>query len=172
MNMRFARRLLFATAAAVLMLSCSVGGRPTADVSTVMVGGADQQTNLLGECAKPYISVGAPGTGSVIGRSTAERAAGAMGVRGSADIAMLRNVTIGTRNDAAPTVANAQRDSSGVAVIDRPAWVMVFRNQSVPTPGGPLVRASNAAPPRPLTVLGAVVDATSGELLRGWGCVR
>jgi len=93
-------------------------------------------------------------------------------VQGEAAIAVLTTVTIGTRTGSVATAAEALVDGRGALIVDRPAWVFVFRNQTVRMPSaGPYVPgAARASPPPPISVLASVVDAQTGDFLRGWGC--
>src|ERR1700687_611851 len=175
MSTKFARLIYLAIASGLLSISCtafSSNTPPTLDAPQPAEAfvAAVQQAVPLAELARPCIAIGSPAQTPAVARSSAEEAAGTIGLRGSADIAFLANVTIGTQNGRPATVANAQRDSQGAAIVDRPAWVLVYRHQNVRTPSGP-IRGTEPAP-RPVTVLAAIVDAQSGSLLRGWGCGR
>jgi hypothetical protein len=126
----------------------------------------------LGECARPDVALGTALQGSPVDRASAQRASARIGVRGDAAIALLTTVTIGTRTGSIATTADALVDGRGAAIVDRPAWVLVFRNQAVrmPSNGVYLPGASKAGPPPSMSVLATIVDAQTGDFLRGWGC--
>jgi hypothetical protein len=129
------------------------------------------QPAALGECARPDIVLGTPLQTSPVDRASAVKASGAMGIRGDAATALLTTVTIGTRTGALATPAEALLDGRGAAIVDRPAWVLVFTNQAVRTPsGGVYVPGVAPAPQRMQSVLASIVDAETGKFLRGWGC--
>ena len=126
----------------------------------------------LAECDRPEIVLGPAPATSAISRTAAEMASGAAGARGPADVALLTTVTVGTQTGHIATPANALRDLAGAPIINRPAWVFVFRNQAVKIPGGmaPISRQATAPSPKVVAVLATVVDAQTGTFLRGWGC--
>ena len=125
----------------------------------------------LGECTRPDIVLGSPLQSSPVDRVAALKASGAIGVRGHAAIALLTTVTIGTRTGSIATPAEALVDGRGRAIVDRPAWVFVFKNQTVRMPsGGVYVPGVTRSSPHTQSVLATIVDAETGQFLRGWGC--
>jgi hypothetical protein len=129
-------------------------------------------TAPLAECDRPDIVLGPAPATSVVSQATAETASGAAGIRGPADVALLATVTIGTETGHAATPTNALRDLMGAPIVSRPAWVFVFRHQTVKMPGGiaPIARRGTIPTPGPISVLATVIDAQTGTFLRGWGC--
>ena len=175
MKIRVVRMLFVAIFPALVATGCAVAAASQpAPIAVGHVGSAEavaQAAAPLAECQRPDAVLGATPTATAVDRGQAETAAGAIGVRGRADIALLTTVTLGPVGGSVPTAANALRDGNGLPIVARPAWVMVFRNQSVRTPTGYWPGAlSRPAPPQ--TVLAAIVDAQSGTFLRGWGCDR
>lgn len=175
MNGRFARAVLATVTFGLLAASCAAASAEPgveAKVPGPRVAAA-QQAAPLAECDRPDIVLGSPllSVASGVDRAMAQRASGAIGVRGPADIALLTTVTIGTDPRRAATPADALVDRRGVAIVSRPAWVLVFRNQTVRAPsGGVFVPGAAPSSPRPVSVLASVVDAYTGDFLRGWGC--
>jgi hypothetical protein len=171
MNSRIARLVLIALAFGLLATSCSIAA--ASDQTTTAAGptaASGSQPALLEECDRPDIALGTAPTATTVTRTSAEAVSGAAGVRGPADIAVLTTVTVGTQTGQPATSTNALRDARGVPVVSRAAWVLVFRNQVVRTPGGIPPKGTAVVPPRPLSVLATVVDAQTGDFLRGWGC--
>jgi hypothetical protein len=175
------RGLLGGIVAAMLIASCSAAAASQGGAQLV---GANKATNdgvasvvdsslqgVLAECDRPDVQLGAPLTNSGVDRSRAEVASRGIGAKGSADVAVLTTVTVGTRMGQPPIPAEALRDATGAPIVDRPAWVLVFRNQRAKTPSI-YYPGLTFSPPPPVTVLASVVDARTGTFLRGWGCAR
>jgi len=172
MNGRITRALL-AVAVGVTSASCvTVSAAERPDGALGQTAESAVSSAALGECARPDVVFGATVRSSPVDLAAAQRAAARIGVRGDASLALLSTVTIGTRTGSVATTADALVDGRGTPIIDRPAWILVFRNQSVRMPSnGPfLPGAVRGAPPPSMSVLAAVVDAQTGDFLRGWGC--
>ena len=166
-------RALLALAITVFAAGCTAAAakEPSEDNGT----GAppfSTQTAALGECARPDIVLGTPLQASAVDQAAAQVASGRIGVRGPASVAVLMTVTVGTRTGAVATPGDALVDAQGLAIVDRPAWVMVFKNQAVrmPSNGVYVPGAVQAGPPPTMSVLATVIDAQTGSFLRGWGC--
>lgn len=92
MSTKFARLIYLAIASGLLSISCaafSSNTPPTLDAPQPAEAfvAAVQQAVPLAECARPDIAIGSPVQTAVVARSSAEEAAGTIGLRGSADIA-------------------------------------------------------------------------------------
>lgn len=136
--------------------------------AVAVVVGARATTNAaiteLGECARASLEL-APALDAPISREQAERQSGAVGARGVASASLLGHVTLGIADERPPV--EVLPDMQGVPIKDRLAWVLVFRGQSIARPGGPSIASE---PPRPITTLLTVVDASTGKFLAGWSC--
>jgi hypothetical protein len=112
-----------------------------------------------------------PSANSAITQSQAEHEALGIGARGPASLATLARVTIVVALEPAVQV---KRDLSGQPIMDRPAWVLVFRNQHITLPGGAIpARLGAPAPPRKphvATTVATIIDAESGRFIYGWNC--
>jgi hypothetical protein len=129
------------------------------------------ESATLAECARPDVVLGTALKASPVDRAAAQRASGVIGVRGDPAIAVLTTVTLGTRTGSVATAAEALVDGRGAPIVERPAWVFVFRNQAVRAPsGGGYIPGVPRVSPRLQSVLASVVDAQTGQFLRGWGC--
>lgn len=129
------------------------------------------ESSSPGECTGPDIVLGRTLQSSIVDRASALKASGAIGVRGDATIALLTTVTVGTRTGSIAIPAEALVDGRGRAIVDRPAWFFVFKNQAVRMPsGGVHVPGVARSSPPVQSVLASIVDAETGQFLRGWGC--
>ena len=173
MKTQIASALLVSASALLLVGYTTVSAREHVDaiVPQPLIAGAFAPAPLE-ECSRPDIVIGTALQTSAVSRASAEQAAGTMGVRGQAAISLLTTVTVGTRTGSVATPAEALVDGHGSAIVDRPAWVLVFRNQTVRSPsnGAYIPGARQASSPRLMSALASVVDAQTGEFLRGWGC--
>jgi hypothetical protein len=130
--------------------------------------------NSMEECTRPDVTV-EPTTlpANSVDAATAPKDVAGLGVKGAPAIAVPALVTVGTTWMQQPTSGAVLKDAHGVPILARPAWALVFRNQSIPRPGGP-ARPRDLSTPKqmlpPVTVVAAIVDASTGEFLRGWGC--
>jgi hypothetical protein len=129
----------------------------------------------LAECARPnVVLVPAPGISPHVSSTAAQVDARGIGAEGLPSSSFLAQVTIGLNPDSAPTSSTTRQDVNGVTVAARPAWVFVYRNQHIISPGGriPARRGATARPARAnyVTTLAAIVDANTGRLIYGWGC--
>lgn len=169
MNSRIGATCLLGLAISVIAAGCRTTVLDAAAPEAMVA--AAVQSQPLAECARPDVVLGATVQSSPVDRASAQKASGAIGVRGDADIALLTTVTLGTRSGTAPSPGEAFVDGRGVAIVDRPAWVFVFRNQSVhPPSAGGYVPGVPRSSPRQLSALASIIDAQTGQFLRGWGC--
>ncbi len=133
--------------------------------TTVLAG--PTSSSMLAECdTRRNVSV-VPGElpPGAIAQQDAEDAARVIGVSGAAAVAVPARVSIGTDANGSPTQATALRDAHGKTILDRSAWVLVFRGQKVKLPG-----ARTTSPRSTVSVAAGIVDASTGEFLRGWAC--
>jgi hypothetical protein len=157
----------------------------TSDIQTtnrVEVAAAEGQAGRavmaepLQECALAHVSVApTPLPPGSVDQPRAERAAGNIGAKSPAAIAIPALVTIGERWGQPPTPEAVLKDAHGQPVLSRAAWTLIFRGQSIQPPSSGPARPKLVAtwPTRelpPVTVFAAIVDAATGEFLMGWGC--
>jgi hypothetical protein len=174
-------KLVLALACALSLFGC---GTRAADTGRALSAGATDreiQADLaapapggpLEECQLPQITV-VPTTlpAGSIDRARAERRV-AIGTKGAAAIALPVLVTIGIKVGQLPTPDALLVDSHSQPIVSRPAWALVYRNQSVPRPNGPARPKGSTQAHRELpslSVVAAVIDARTGDFLMGWGC--
>lgn len=129
----------------------------------------------LGECSAANVVIEHDGSVPRMTRSEAE-AMVAVGVESPASRAIYGLVSLGTNSIAEPKGENILSDGTGKPIVRRPAWIFVFRNQSIQRPGGgpaprtEAERAARSSPLPPITSLGAVVDDVDRKFLYGWSC--
>lgn len=147
--------------AAILIVSAAL-------LTAMRAAAAPTVSPLLAECdIRPNVSLTqTEPVQSGISRRQAEEAARVIGVTGPAAVALTARVSVGTVSSQAPTSDHMLLDAHGVPIADRPAWVLIFRGQTVPISAG----RSAAGPLQVISGAAAIVDASSGEFLRGWAC--
>jgi hypothetical protein len=165
--MKVFRLVLIALTSASIAAACATALAEVPEPNTSVAGTADQAA-ALGECAVADLGIGAPPVSATISQVDAEKAARVVGARAGADSALLTTVTLGTHANQAPTAATAARDGSGVPIVNRPAWIFVFRNLNLPRPGG--IPHGPAVQAPPIMVVASVIDAQTGVFLGGWEC--
>jgi hypothetical protein len=165
--MKVVRVMLIALAFVVVAAGCTTAAAKVPEPNDSNAGAAERAA-ALGECAVVNLGIGAPPITATISQMDAEKAARVIGARAGADSSLLATVTIGTHANQAPTAATAARDGSGVPIVNRPAWIFVFRNLNLPRPGG-IPHGPDVQTP-PIMVVASVIDAQTDAFLGGWEC--
>lgn len=123
----------------------------------------------VGECARDDATF-APTTlpAGTVSDAAARAKVAELGASGAPAIVAPVLATVGVKPGQAPTQATIQKDQHGASIAARPAWVVVFRNQHILVPSGSALAAQKTEHYIG-SVLG-IVDASTGEFLKGWGC--